>query len=155
MFPFLSQMNLINMISPCFLKALFSIFFFHWCLGIPSGLFLPGFPTKTFVCVSHLSHMHAMCPTNLILLDLIIVIFGEEYKLWTFSLCNFLQPPPSSYVHIFFPPPFFSDTLNLCSSLNVSDQVLHPGWIIVLHNLIFMFLDDRKTSSACVVLWTE
>jgi hypothetical protein len=38
--------------------------------------------------------MHAICPTKIVLADVIAwTVFGEMYKLWSSSLCSFLQPP--------------------------------------------------------------
>jgi hypothetical protein len=68
---------------------------FHLCLGLPSGHFPSGFPTKIeyeFL----ISTMHATCPAHLILLNLITpIISSESHKLWSSS------SSPSS--HHFFP----------------------------------------------------
>ena len=50
------------------------------------------FPYHKPVC-SSLDPLCAMCSTNLIPLRLLIIIFGKDWKLWSPSLCTFLQLP--------------------------------------------------------------
>lgn len=75
--------------------------------------------------------INATCPAHLILLYLNVIsqiIPGEEHKSWSPSLCYFLQSPMTSS---FLDPNIFlstlySNTLSLCSSLNMRNQVSQP-----------------------------
>jgi hypothetical protein len=94
----------------------------HLRLGLPNGHFPSGFPTNILYSFL-LSSIHSTCPDHLIVLDLfILIIFSKEYKLWSFTLCTFLQSPVTSSLF----GPNILNTLSLCSSLNVRDQVSHP-----------------------------
>jgi hypothetical protein len=93
--------------------------------------------------------MRATCHCHLIIVDLIIlIIFDKEYKLWRFSLCSFLQPPIILFLfgqNIFFST-LFLYTLNLCSLLNIRDQVSHPYWYYYYYYYYSDDDDDDDTS---------
>jgi hypothetical protein len=60
-------------------------------MGLSSGLFPSGLPTKT-VYTSLFSSIRDTCPAYLILLDLITwTTLGEEYGSLSSSLCSFLH----------------------------------------------------------------
>ena len=143
--PILSQLDPVHSTTLHILKIHLNIIF----LGLPSGLFPLGLPTKTLY-IPLLSPICATTPAHLILLDFITqTILGEVYRSLSPSLCSFLH----SLVALFLLSPnnllkmVFSNTLSLHSSINVSDQVSHPytttSKIIVLYILIFKFLHSK------------
>jgi hypothetical protein len=73
-----------------------------------------------------LSPIHVTCYTYLILCVLITWKIGVESRSYSFSIHSFLHSPVimSLIGHNIFSTQF-SDTLNLCCSLSVSDQALH------------------------------
>jgi hypothetical protein len=89
---------------------------------------------------------------SLILLALItLTILGEEYKPCSSSLCSFLQPPVTSSLlgpNIFLST-LFSNTLNLCSSLDVRDKV------IVITSCKSKKMFSRVSHFSFLNCWTE
>jgi len=94
----------------------------HLRLGLTNILFRSGFPTKILYAFLISPIPFPSHPPLLITL-----ISGEAYKLWSSLLCSLLQPPA---IFSFLGPnyslqhPF--NTLNLCSSPSLREQVSHP-----------------------------
>ena len=123
--PILSQLDPIYTPTSHFWRTIL-ILSFHLRLGLPSGLFPSGFPTKTLYAPP-LSPIRATCPAHLILLDFITrTILGEE--------CRSLRSPLWSFLHS--PVMFLSLMLNdqrFILKISKNFNVKKTGWSRVLH----------------------
>ena len=125
--PYLSQLDPVPTPTSYFLKI-------HLNIILPSMPVSPKwplslrFPQQNLQYASSLPYTRYM-PAHLILLDFITrIIFGEEYRSSSSSLCSFLHCPVTSS-HLgpnILLNTLFTNTPSLRFSLNVSDQVSHP-----------------------------
>ena len=106
-------------------------------LGSPQWSFSLRFPHQDPIYPPLLTHTRHMPSPSQSSRFYHLQILGEEYKSFSFSLCNLLHSPVTSS---FLGPnillnTMFSNTLSFLSSLHVSDQASHPykttGKIIV------------------------
>jgi hypothetical protein len=119
-------------------------------LGLPSGLFTSGFPTKTPHAL-HFAPIRAACPASFNLHGFIILIMlCEEYKLWNeASRCavfpNLLLFHPSSS-QIFSAPCYNTFSVYILPIMWATKFHFHAkttGKIVHLHIFIFALLDSR------------
>jgi hypothetical protein len=86
-------------------------------------------PKSCSTCISPLP-IRATCAIHLIRLDFIILLSlvrSRIYEARDYAIFSGLLSLPPSYAHTNIPLSTpFSNTLRLCTSLNVTDQVSHP-----------------------------
>ena len=135
--PFLSQMNLV-----CSLLSHF--FNMHLCLGLPSVIFPSSFCTKTLY-VFLLSPVSAAVPASLIFQTML----DGECKPWHSALHTFLHSTVTSFlIHWNISlSTLFSNTLSLCSSVTVNDQVAHPFKATCKATFIFLYTNGNAANS--------
>jgi hypothetical protein len=106
--------------------------------SLPSGLVPSGFQIKIWYAFI-ISPMRATCLSPLVLRDWIILLANIWWvQLWSCSWC-FLQPPVTVFLDSdILLSTLFSNTLNLCSYLNVWDKKIKKEFQI--HSLQFCIL---------------
>ena len=120
--PVLSQVSPVHVPHPTSWRYIL-ILSCHLLVGLPSGLFPSGFPTKTLY-TPLLFPICATCPAHLILLNLCTqIIVGMDYSSLSSSLWNLLHFHVTSSLlgPIILFSTLFSNTLSIHTSLNVSD----------------------------------
>jgi hypothetical protein len=114
-----------------FLWALFRYF-----LSTASGVCLLDFPTKMLLFFPMCTIWPPNSPLHYLSNQ---IIFGEEHRLWNFSLCSLLQSPvPLSLLGSDIFSTMLSNTLSVCFSLSVKNEVLSQH--TVAGKIIFLFI---------------
>jgi len=131
----------------------------HLRLGLPSGLVPSDFSTKSLHAPPS-PPIHATCVASFILRDWFTrIIFGEEYRSLNSSLCSLFHSAGISFLDpSSFLTTLFSNSISLCSSLSLRDQVSHPyktGSVMVLHIVIFMFLNSQLEDKRFCAQWQQ
>jgi hypothetical protein len=113
----------------------------HLHFGLPSGSFPLASLPITYTCSPSPPFTPYALPTSSF--STCIIILGEEYKSRSSLLCSFYHHPVTSslFSRNILLSTLYSNTLSLCSSLNVRDHVSHPcrtpGKIIALYHFPF------------------
>jgi hypothetical protein len=132
-----------------------SVLFTQLRLGLPSGLFVSGFPINNlfaFLLSSFMLHDREVS-SSLTWSCKLYLAKSTSYEVphYTVFSCHFI--PLWSKCSPEHP---VLNTLSLCTSIHVRDQVSHQLWItgkiIVLYILIFKFLVSRREDRR---FWTE
>jgi hypothetical protein len=124
-------------------------------LGLPSGIFHSGLPTKVLY-TPRLSPIRSTCPANLFLVYLITrITCYEEWRSLSSSLCSLLHLPVtlSSLGPNFFLGTVLSNILSLYSSLNVILPIHITLCCVCLAVSFIDVLSSPRMGLTCSLLW--
>ena len=147
--PIRSQINPVHALHPTSWRSIL-ILSWHLHLGLPSGLLLQVSQPKPSP-----PPVRVTCPALILFYLVTRLIFGEEHRSLSYTLCSFIHSPVT--LSLLGPnillSTLLSYTLSLRSSLNVSNQFSYPlttsGKIVVLFILIFIFFDKMEDKRFC------
>ena len=156
--PNFNQSNPFNVPHPTYGRFIL-ILRSHLRLVLPSGPTCSSFSQQNPVRTSPFPHTYHMSRPSILLYLVTRIVFGAEETSLSSSLCGILHSPVTFSLlepNILLST-LFSDTLSLCSSLDVTDQDSHPykttGNITVMCILISVFLDsklqDKRSCTKC------
>jgi hypothetical protein len=129
------------------------LIFYHLCLGLPNSLFSLGLPVKIL-------YTFPVSPCTLHASPISSSWFYHPSNIWwciqiiqcSLSSCLFIFLDLNTYLST-----LFSNTLNLCLSLNIRDHVWHPckttSKIMLYFNLYV--LDSRQKDKRYWTAWEQ
>jgi hypothetical protein len=140
--PVLSQISLVRSPKSHFWRSIL-ILSSHLRLGLPNGLFPSCIPTRILRELLLSRHTCYMPRLSLFFCPNPLIVFSEEYRSLSSSLCSLLYSPVtlSLLVTNMFLSTLFSNILSVCSSLIVTGQVSHPYQTTGIISFL-MFLDS-------------
>jgi hypothetical protein len=98
----------------------------HLLLGLSSGLYTSGFPIRILYAFLFPHACYTPCPSHPLI---ILIIPGEQYKLWSSSLCSFLHPPITSSL-------FGPNVLLITLVSNTLERLRMESYLILLRILL-------------------
>jgi hypothetical protein len=105
--------------------------------------------------------LHATCPANLMFLDRITrTLLGVQYRSLSYLLHNSIHSPVTSSLSVpnILLSTLFSNTVNVDSSIGLSDQVLHPcrhGQRYIFIYFIFIYCYKKRGDKTPCAGWQQ